>query len=134
MIDKIELRKIQSDKDRMILNSWWKLHGHIGLPDDCYPENSFIAYVDGVPIASGCIYLTDSKVCYIDNLISNPNVKGDIKDLCLDMVVGKLMEQAKIDQKKYWVANAKSKKVLDRAKKFNMTQSEENHYWFTGVL
>ena len=73
MDNKIKVRSIEL-KDYEYINKWWKKSGYI-------PPGAQILPMDGLgglvvekeePIAAAYVYLTNSKMGYIDNLISNP--------------------------------------------------------------
>lgn len=128
-----EVRKINSE-DKKIINSWWNSFGHPGCPDDVYPELTLMVTYDGVPVCSGSAYLTDSKVMYFDNYVSDHSFDKETRDLSLDLLTKSLLDKARSRGYKYWVANAKQKCVADRTIKFKRTQLGEGHYWFTGEI
>lgn len=68
----IHVRSMKDADFDMIL-SWWK-EWECPLPTrDMYPLTSYIAEVDGVPVASACLYITNAKkAAWLENLVSNP--------------------------------------------------------------
>jgi len=56
-----------------------------------FPETGFI--VDGV--AAYFLYQTDSSICYLENLISNPKADVELKAKGITLVVDALLEEAK---------------------------------------
>ena len=66
-------------KDYEFINKWWEDSGY-GIVDKKYlPDNGLgglIVEKNGVPLAAAYTYTTNSRVCYMDNLVSNFNYKG----------------------------------------------------------
>lgn len=69
-------------QDFELLSSWWKQQNEPGPTLDMLPEDStFIVEINNKPIISVCLYLTNCKeVCYIENLIANPEFKENRKE------------------------------------------------------
>ncbi len=89
---------------------WGKGWGFTYEPD-LFPKVGFI--VPGV--AAYFLYATDSAVCYLEHMVSNPKTFGRERDLALKMVVEAILEEAA--KRGYRVAYACTDigKVVERA-------------------
>jgi len=81
-------RRINLDNDYSELSSWLLSRGTRPPELDLFPEIGVI--VPGV--ACGFLYKTDSKICYIENLIANPEVSEEDRNKALDVIVAELIK------------------------------------------
>lgn len=68
----LSIRKLKSS-DYDILQGWWKDWGWDPVPKDFLPDNGtggLMILIDGSPVAAGFIYKTNSKVFWIDFIVS----------------------------------------------------------------
>ena len=85
MDNEINIRKIELE-DYEFINKWWTEQGFVALNKDILPMNGLggIIIEKDKPIAAVYLYLTNSKVGYIDNLITDPKyVSKDRFDVIL---------------------------------------------------
>jgi len=78
MNKKYNIRYIE-EKDLDIIHSWWVKRDEDPVKRDLLPQGGLGGLMiekDDVSIAACFIYLTNSKMGYIDHLISNPDYKG----------------------------------------------------------
>ena len=73
MSSKINIRKIELE-DYEYINKWWVEQGFDAPSRDILPKDGLggIIIEKKKPIAAAYLYLTNSKMGYIDNLISDP--------------------------------------------------------------
>lgn len=74
----INIRPLNTNDYSDILVGWWKDWGFEAPPKDFLPEDGtsgLIVYVDDVPVCAGFIYMTNSKIAWIDWIISNKNFR-----------------------------------------------------------
>ena len=67
----------ESDYEKLLVN-WWKDWGWKAPPKDFLPDNGtggFMVYNKDIPICAGFIYKTNSKVAWVDWIISDKNYK-----------------------------------------------------------
>lgn len=70
----MEFRYIeQSDYNTLV--DWWKFWKFPAPPIEMLPDSGVIVNKDGVDICAGFIYFTNSKTCWIEFIVSNPNVR-----------------------------------------------------------
>jgi hypothetical protein len=63
------------ESDYELLKQWWKFWRFASPPLDMLPTTGVIVNKDGVDICAGFIYFTNSKTCWIEFIVSNPNVR-----------------------------------------------------------
>ena len=74
----INIRPLNTNDYSDILVGWWRDWGFEAPPKDFLPEDGtsgLIVYVDDVPVCAGFIYMTNSKIAWIDWIISNKNFR-----------------------------------------------------------
>jgi hypothetical protein len=83
----MEFRYIeQSDYETLV--DWWKFWKFPAPPIEMLPDSGVIVNKDGVDICAGFIYFTNSKTCWIEFIVSNPNVrqKEDRRDAIISLI------------------------------------------------
>ena len=89
----LKLRKADLSKDLKQINSWIKDWNMTALPEWFYPEDVFI--IDGVITAS--YYKTNSKVAYIEQIVSNKHCPDDIRKEGILLIGRHIFKKAKED-------------------------------------
>jgi hypothetical protein len=83
----MEFRYIeQSDYETLV--DWWKFWKFPAPPIEMLPDSGVIVNKNGVDICAGFIYFTNSKTCWIEFIVSNPNVrqKEDRRDAIISLI------------------------------------------------
>lgn len=70
----MEFRYIE-ESDYEMLVDWWKFWKFPAPPIEMLPDSGVIVNKNGVDICAGFIYFTNSKTCWIEFIVSNPNVR-----------------------------------------------------------
>lgn len=70
----MEFRYIEQSDYEMLID-WWKFWKFPAPPIEMLPDSGVIVNKDGVDICAGFIYFTNSKTCWIEFIVSNPNVR-----------------------------------------------------------
>jgi len=86
---KIKIRKIEL-KDYECINKWWIEQGFDHLSLDILPMQGLGGLIveKDKPIAAAYLYLTNSKMGYIDNLISDPKyISKDRFNIILELII-----------------------------------------------
>lgn len=74
----MEVRKIQHDDYDNILVKWWNDWAWDAPTRDFLPDNGeggIIIYDEDIPVCAGFVYVTNSKVAWVDWVISNKEYK-----------------------------------------------------------
>ena len=88
---KLTTRNI-TEKDWGMLCSWWKGHKWPIPNNDALPENGtggIIVEENNIPVIAGFIFKTNSKGCWLEFIISDPNYKND-----RSRIIDKLIDDA----------------------------------------
>ena len=106
----------ESDYDN-ILVAWWKQWGWEPPQRDFLPDNGkggIIVYDQDTPICAGFMYITNSKVAWVDWIISNKEYtkKPHRKD-AIKLLVSTLTEICKNTGSKYVYALIKSRHLIE---------------------
>jgi hypothetical protein len=89
----LQIRKANLIKDLPTINDWLKDWNMTVLPDWFYPEDVFI--IPGVITAS--YYKTNSKVAYVEQIVSNPDCPRHIVKEGLVLITEHICSLAKSD-------------------------------------
>ena len=127
MSSKINIRKIQLE-DYEFINRWWDEQGFVPLEKDILPMNGLggIIIEKDKPIAAAYLYLTNSKVGYIDNLITDPKyVSKDRFDIILMLIQACEQMANDVGCLEIW-AMTESEGIIQRCKALGYSTSERN--------
>jgi hypothetical protein len=95
-------------EDYSMIKSW-----HCDAPDaEQFPATSFILEKNNIPTVCISVILTNTPICYMDNMVGNPEIK-DRKD-ATQTLMNYAWNFAKDKGYKYSVAITKHKKLADR--------------------
>jgi len=127
MSSKINIRKIQLE-DYEFIDRWWDEQGFVPLEKDILPMNGLggIIIEKDKPIAAAYLYLTNSKVGYIDNLITDPKyVSKDRFDIILMLIRACEQMANDVGCLEIW-AMTESEGIIQRCKALGYNTSERN--------
>lgn len=62
-----------------IICVWWQAHRWQVLPRSMLPSNGVVISVDGVPAVAGFLYLTDSKISWLEWIVGNPEMSPFVR-------------------------------------------------------
>jgi hypothetical protein len=116
----------EATKHEVELKKWlnqWKLSHNI---IDILPTTGWI--IDNV--AALFVYETNSKMCFIECLISNKDLHKEITTHALDILVESAIINMRKKGFKYIGANSTYESVIERAKKHGFTVNSENYKYF----
>ena len=128
MDDNINIRKIELE-DYEYINKWWIEQGFDAPHTDILPMDGLggIIIEKDKPIAVAYLYLTNSKMGYVDNLIADPNYKSkDRFDIILKLMIACIKMAKKAGCLEVW-AIAESKCILQRCKSLGYSVSEKKY-------
>lgn len=83
----MEFRYIEQSDYEMLVD-WWKFWKFPAPPIEMLPDSGVIVNKNGVDICAGFIYFTNSKTCWIEFIVSNPNVrqKEDRREAIINVI------------------------------------------------
>ena len=125
----IKVRNITVE-DYYYINKWWIEQGYDPPGTDILPMNGLggvIVEKKEKPIAAAYVYLTNSTMGYIDNLISDPKYFGrDRFDLIIYLIKACENIARKANCREVW-ATSKYKGILKRCKALGYTITEQSY-------
>ena len=124
----IKVRNITVE-DYYYINKWWIEQGFDPPGYDILPMNGLggVIVEKEKPIAAAYIYLTNSKMGYIDNLISDPRYHGkDRFDLIIYLIKACENIARKANCREVW-ATSKYKGILKRCEALGYTITEQSY-------
>jgi GNAT superfamily N-acetyltransferase len=110
-----------------ILIGWWKDWGWDAPTKDFLPNNGtggLIVSHEGTPICAGFIYNTNSKVCWVDWIISNKDYRGDDRGEAISLLIAALTQSATAMGAKYIYALIKNQSLIETYQAFGFTKGD----------
>lgn len=119
-------RKFSLKKDYNDISDWYLLRRSPPVPKEALPKTGFIVENDNKKICACWLYKTDSNVCLIETLISDPRAKSEERNEAINLVVNNLVDNAKKDGYKIILITSKHNNVIKRAKSlFNFEELQD---------
>jgi len=128
MSNKLTIRKIKLE-DYKFINKWWVEQGFKPVSLEVLPMKGLGGLIieKEKPIAAAYLYLTNSKMGYIDNLISNPKyVSKDRFNIILELMAACKKMAEDVGCLDTW-AITNNKGILKRCKKLGYNVTETNY-------
>lgn len=110
------IRELQDTDYEDILFGWWKQWGWEPPQKDFLPRDGkggIIVYDDDTPICAGYMYLTNSKVSWVDWIISNKEYKGGERKAAINLLVDTLTNICRNAGSKYVYALIKHQGLIE---------------------
>lgn len=124
----LKIRVLEENDYEQTLVGWWKDWGWQAPDKDFLPENGkggFIVLDGDTPICAGFLYVTNSKVAWVDWIISNKNYNQKTKrNDALNLLVSTLTNVAKSSGNKYAYALIKHPNLIIRYKEHGYLQGD----------
>lgn len=130
----IEIRALtESDYEETLLG-WWKDWGWAAPPKDMLPQDGtggFMVLDGEEPVCAGFMYLSNSKLCCVDWIISSKTYrKKPQRQQCISFLLNNLTETAKKTGARYSYALIKHKGLIDSYKKLGYSKGDS----YTGEM
>jgi hypothetical protein len=119
----------ESDYEDMSL--WWKWWRWPELSKDVLPMNGtggLMVYKDDILIAAGFLYLTNSKVAWLDWIISNPEYRESDRKDALEVLIMGLEDVARSQGCNTIISITRSKSLMNIHEKLNYTVDKNPSY------
>jgi hypothetical protein len=113
-----ECRQLK-ETDWDMLVSWWKWWRWPEMPKDMLPENGtggFLVSKNGIPIVAGFIYTSNSRLAFIDWIVSNPEYKDKNRKQAIATLISMAEEAFKASGYKYMITFGRNKSLIDTHK------------------
>ena len=128
MQSKVNIRKIEL-KDYEYIDKWWIEQGYDAVSKEILPMQGLGGLIveKEKPIAAAYLYLTNSKMGYIDNLISDPKyVSKDRFDVIANLMAACKKMAEDVGCLDIW-AITNNKGILKRCKKLGYNVTKTNY-------
>tara|TARA_R110002012_G_scaffold36334_5_gene102758 strand:- start:7760 stop:8161 length:402 start_codon:yes stop_codon:yes gene_type:complete len=128
MSNELKIRKIEI-KDYKYINKWWVEQGFKPVSLDVLPMQGLGGLIveKQKPIAVAYLYLTNSKMGYIDNLISDPKyISKDRFNIILELIAACKQMAVETGCLDVW-AVTNSKGIIKRCKELEYNITENNY-------
>jgi|TARA_R100000458_G_scaffold28636_1_gene26098 N-acetylglutamate synthase-like GNAT family acetyltransferase len=128
MQSKVNIRKIEL-KDYEYIDKWWIEQGYDAISKEILPMQGLGGLIveKEKPIAAAYLYLTNSKMGYIDNLISDPKyVSKDRFDVIANLMAACKKMAEDVGCLDIW-AITNNKGILKRCKKLGYNVTKTNY-------
>jgi len=123
-----KIQQITEDDYENILLGWWSDWGWDAPIKDFLPENGtggLIIFDDDIPICAGYIYNSNSKLSWIDWIVSSHTYrKKPHRREAMDLLIQKLTEVAKTTGAKYAYALIKSNSLIETYERQGYAQGD----------
>lgn len=122
------VRPLDDNDYDSILVEWWKMWGWEPVAKDFLPDDGkggIIIYDEDVPVCAGFIYTTNSKVAWVDWIVSNKEYrKKPERSEAIELLVQSLTNICKNTGHKYSYALIKHSGLVDTYKKLGYTKGD----------
>jgi hypothetical protein len=101
--------------DYEILSEWWKAWGWPVMVKDMLPDNGtggIMIENKGENIVAGFLYWSNSKLVWLDWIISNPNADKKIRKQAIEMLILTAEQMVKDAGSKYMMSISRSSSLL----------------------
>lgn len=122
------IRKLNStDYDEILVKWWndwgWKAPSKEFLPED--GEGGIILFDGDIPVCAGFMYITNSKVAWVDWIISNKEYrKKPNRSVAIQLLIEKLTEMCKASGAKFVYALIKHSGLIETYENLGYTQGD----------
>ena len=113
------------NSDYWTLASWWTAHNWACPHQEMLPKTGFIIE----DVCAGFLYKTDSKIAFLEWIISNPKSNKEERNKALNILINQLCEDAKKSEFEAIFTSSNHNKLIERYKNhgFNLTDESVTH-------
>ena len=126
-----------TESDYEILSDWWKAWGWPILVKDMLPDNGtggIMVDNEGENIVAGFLYWSNSKLVWLDWIISNPKVSRDIRQEAIKKLILTAEHMTKKAGSKYMMSISRSNSLLKTHKQMGWNVDKTPSYEMVKVI
>jgi len=97
------------------INEWLVKHNHPKITRHDIPEQGYMAWNNGTPVACVFIRRCEGHIGIIDGLASNPVVQSHLRHVALDGLIEHALEQCKKAKFKYVMGHTMDEGTFNRS-------------------
>lgn len=109
-----------------ILCGWWKDWRWTPPKYEMLPQTGIIIYNDEVPVCAGFVYFTNSKMAWVEYIVSNFHYRAFDRDELIELTINTLSELAKDNGFNYLYTSLKNKHLVNKYKKCGYLEGDSN--------
>ena len=113
-----------NESDYEILTDWWKAWGWPVIVKDMLPDNGtggIMIENEGENVVAGFLYWSNSKMVWLDWIISNPKTNRDIRQEAIKKLIVTAELMVKESKSKYMMSVSRSNSLLKIHKELGWT-------------
>lgn len=118
----MQIREFDFKNDYHVICKWWRDHNWMCVPKDCLPKTGYM--IDNV--CAGFLYKTDSKIAWMEYIISNKDSNKDERNQGLDMLITKISDVAKESDYKILYTSVMHPKLIERYNKHEFVVTDKD--------
>ena len=123
----MDVRLVTEEIYNDTLCKWWKDWRWIAPSFDMLPGTGVIVSIDGLDVCAGFLYKTDSKMAWIEYIISNFEYKDrEKRKKAIEFLINVLSEFAIDNGFKYLYTSLKSKSLIERYANCGFITGDDN--------
>lgn len=130
------VRLLEKD-DYYTLVKWWKWHRFPAPASDCLPNDGkggVMISKEGVDIAAGFLYFTNSNLCWLEFIVSNPEYRADDRAEGIQRLIHELTRIAKNNGFKAVFTSVKNQNLIKHYEICGFTKGSNNTHEMIAVL
>jgi|10_taG_2_1085330.scaffolds.fasta_scaffold72725_2 hypothetical protein len=127
---KLNIRRLK-ETDWDTLENWWSFHFNTIPNKESFPDNGIggiIVENNNIPVCMCFIYSTNSKVAFLEWILSNPEYKEDDRSELIDIMLVAAEKIIKQQGYKYIFGFTTKKRLAERLEKLGHIITNENSY------
>lgn len=129
----MNVRRFQPE-DHAEICEWWKHYDWQPVQIELLPNIGFVIEHDGVNIVAGWLYQTDSKIGWIEWIISNPKAPHREKTVAIDLLLKAIIDAAHIVGMKAIFGSLKHKGLMRKYEGFGFLKTDTDVSHFIKIL
>jgi hypothetical protein len=119
------------EEDYNIICGWWKWWKWPALPKTALPNNGkggFMVEKNNIPIVSGFLYISNSKMAMLEWIVSNPYYRESDRKEAIELLINKVEDFCKDIDVKHIITLGRNKHLIQTHKKLGWTVDKTPSY------
>lgn len=121
----VVIRRFNPAEDYEDVKAWWKAHKWIPVDLEILPKIGFMAQTEKEKLCCAWIYQSDSKLTYLEWLISNPLAEKEARKESIDRVIKRCLWTAKDLGYSVVYTSVKHPLLKDRYKRLGFKETDQ---------
>ena len=130
METKLNFRPLE-EEDYEIICKWWRWWRWPELPRTALPNNGkggFMVEKNNIPIVSGFLYISNSKMAMLEWIVSNPDYREKDRQKAIELLINKVESFCKDLDVKHVITLGRNKHLIETHKRLGWHVDEKPSY------